>query len=88
MLSQITPTPTVRGSQAEKIYAEANRKLSTESKNGAKNLESIFNHIMRGYWITQYRTGCIPYVCVVQWDYIMRVANYIKRGRYTYGTQK
>lgn len=52
MLSQITPTPTVRGSQAEKIYAEANRKLSTESRNGAKNLESIFNHIMRGYWIT------------------------------------
>ena len=47
MSSQIAPTPTIRGPEAEKIYAEANRKSSTGSKKGAGKLASIFDQMMR-----------------------------------------
>ncbi len=47
MASQIAPTPIIRGSEAKKIYAEANRKPSKKSENGAKKLASIFDKMIR-----------------------------------------
>ena len=47
MPSQIAPTPIIRGPEAEKIYAEANRIHSIKSKDGAKKLASIFDKIIR-----------------------------------------
>lgn len=47
MSAQIAPTPIVHGPEAEKIYEEANREPSEESRNGAKKLASIFDQMMK-----------------------------------------
>lgn len=47
MSAQIAPTPIIRGPEAEKIYKEANREPSEESRNGAKKLASIFDQMMK-----------------------------------------
>lgn len=47
MATQIAATPVVKGSEAVKIFKEANRKPSKESEKGAKKLADIFEKMMR-----------------------------------------
>ena len=47
MATQIAVTPVIKGSEANKILKEANRKPSRESEKGAKNLAEIFDRMMK-----------------------------------------
>lgn len=47
MATQIAATPVIRGSEAKKIYKEANRLPSNEAKKGAKKLIAIFDKMMK-----------------------------------------
>lgn len=46
MATQIAATPVIKGSEAKKIYQEANRKPSPKAEVGAKKLADIFEKIM------------------------------------------
>lgn len=43
MATQIAATPIIRGKEAVKIYKEANKKFSAESKKGAEILKVKFS---------------------------------------------
>ena len=45
--TQIAPTPVVKGSEAEKILKEANKKTSAEAKKGSKKLSNLFGKVMK-----------------------------------------
>ena len=47
MATQIAPTPVVKGSEAEKILKEANKKTSAEAKKGSKKLSNLFDKVMK-----------------------------------------
>lgn len=47
MATQIAATPVVKGSEAVRIFKEANRKPSKESEKGAKKLADIFEKMMK-----------------------------------------
>lgn len=47
MATQIASTPVVKGSDAVKIYNEANRKRSQASKNGAEKLKIKFSRKLK-----------------------------------------
>ena len=47
MPTQIAATPVIRGSEAKKIYQEANRKPSPKAEVGAKTLADMFEKMMR-----------------------------------------
>ena len=47
MATQIAPTPVVKGSEAERILKEANKKTSAEAKKGSKKLSNLFDKVMK-----------------------------------------
>lgn len=47
MATQIAATPIIRGSEAKKIYQEANRVPSNNAKKGAQKLATIFDKMMK-----------------------------------------
>lgn len=47
MATQIASTPTVRESEACKIFVEVNRNSSDKAKKGAKKLASIFEKMLK-----------------------------------------
>lgn len=47
MATQIAPTPVVKGSEAEKILKEANKKTSAEAKKGSTKLSNLFDKVMK-----------------------------------------
>lgn len=47
MATQIAATPVVKGSEAVRIWKEANRKPSEKSEKGAKKLADIFEKMMK-----------------------------------------
>lgn len=47
MATQIAATPVIRGSEAKKIYQEANRKPSPKAEVGAKKLSMMFEKMMK-----------------------------------------
>lgn len=47
MPTQIAATPVIRGSEAKKIYQEANRKPSPKAEAGVKKLADMFEKMMK-----------------------------------------
>ncbi len=47
MATQIAATSIIRGSEARKIYKEANRVPSNNAKKGAQKLSTIFDKMMK-----------------------------------------
>ena len=47
MATQIAPTPVIKGSEALKIYLEANRKPSPKAENGKKKLAEMFDKLLK-----------------------------------------
>lgn len=54
MAAQLAPTPVVKGTEALKILAEANRKTSAKAEEGAKKLASIFDKMVKPEKIITY----------------------------------
>lgn len=48
MATQIAATPVIKGTEARKIYKEANRLPSKKAKEGAKKISKIFDKMMSG----------------------------------------
>lgn len=51
MATQIAATPIIKGTEAKKVYAEANHLPSKKAKDGAKKLSEIFDNITRSHEI-------------------------------------
>lgn len=47
MATQIAATPVIKGSEAKKIYQEANRKPSPKAEVGAKKLAMMFEKMIK-----------------------------------------